>query len=521
MASLVIERGPDSGKRIHLDEFPVTIGRDRKNTVMLRDHETSRHHLRIKKRGNLYILEDLESMNGTFINGDRVINSTLKNGDKILLGTSEIIFHTSAQTINLSSEFLNFEAQPNIQNELGPAIHIHELEQKNHFDASRFDPSTVANALIRDTSAIRDIFHHHSNVLVTDNLSEASRTLLKSVGNLMPKATRAAIFMWSEASRQLVPFGSRNYGPPAPFFLNQNALEDSISRKQGIILKAVKQKSSSCHRLILPMIHNDHVIAIIHIEYHQEKSIPPREIELAQTLLNRCSATFETMLLRQSLDAWLVGMIETLIATVEAKDTYTRGHSERVSRYAMVIGEELKLKRDVKKLLLISSLCHDIGKIGIPDSILKKASLLSAEEYAEMKLHPTIGADIISHIPNAKRILSGVKYHHEKWDGTGYPEALAGEEIPFFGRIVAIADVFDAMVSGRSYSGFVDQNDAIERLTKEKELFDPEILKAFINAHENGSLSLKNSTQNNIILSESETSDTFEELKTKNEKIKK
>ncbi|MBF0443137.1 MAG: HD domain-containing protein [Oligoflexales bacterium] len=146
--------------------------------------------------------------------------------------------------------------------------------------------------------------------------------------------------------------------------------------------------------------------------------------------------------------------------------------------------------------MMISSLCHDIGKVGIPDNILKKASHLSAEEYEEMKLHPTIGANIVSHMPNAQRFISGVKYHHEKWNGTGYPEGLKGEEIPFFGRIVAIADGFDAMVSGRIYSGFMNQIEAVEKLSEEKELYDPEIFKVFLRANENGRLTIKTSTQN-------------------------
>jgi HD-GYP domain-containing protein (c-di-GMP phosphodiesterase class II) len=199
--------------------------------------------------------------------------------------------------------------------------------------------------------------------------------------------------------------------------------------------------------------------------------------------------------MRQELDSWMVNMVETMVATIEAKDTYTFGHSERVCRYSLAIADELQLARDIRKQLMISALCHDIGKIGIPDSILKKASLLSNEEYQEMKQHPEIGADIISNMPNAQRFLSGVKYHHERWDGTGYPEGLAGEEIPFFGRIVALADAFDAMVSGRSYSGFIDETDAVEKLEKEAELFDPEILKAFLKAWDNGRLTQRTSTK--------------------------
>jgi HD-GYP domain-containing protein (c-di-GMP phosphodiesterase class II) len=198
------------------------------------------------------------------------------------------------------------------------------------------------------------------------------------------------------------------------------------------------------------------------------------------------------------MDSWMLGMVDTIISTIEANDTYTRGHSERVSKYSMAVADELKLNRETKRLLMISSLMHDVGKIGIPDNILKKAALLTAEEYEEMKLHPSIGADIVSHVPDAHRFISGVKHHHEKWDGTGYPDGLVGEEIPFFARIVAIADVFDAMVSGRSYSGFIDQSDAVTRLSDEKDIFDPEVVRAFVRAYENGSITLKTSTQNNL-----------------------
>ena len=218
---------------------------------------------------------------------------------------------------------------------------------------------------------------------------------------------------------------------------------------------------------------------------------------MIQSVIQRCSPGFESLMLRREIDGWLIGTVETMIAAIEAKDTYTRGHSERVSKYSMAIADALKLKRETKRLLLVSSLCHDIGKIGIPDSILKKAGILSADEYEEIKLHPNIGAEIIRGLPNANRVVSGIKHHHEKWDGTGYPDGLAGEEIPFFGRIVAIADVFDAMVSGRSYSGFIDQSEAVERLSAETDLFDPEIFKAFVRAYENGSLTQKTSTKNN------------------------
>ena len=341
----------------------------------------------------------------------------------------------------------------------------------------------------------------HGNLVVISELEESAKTLLKHLGQLLPRASRAAFFLWSEPNRQLVPIAATQFRQDVPFLISRRALEDVLYRQRGVLLPSDCEASEkSRNRVILPMIHTGRCICLVHIELDPKaKKVSHKELVAAQSLISRAGPTVESLMLRAELDTWLVGMIETMIATVEAKDTYTRGHSERVSRYSMAIAESLKLNAETKKLLMVSSLCHDIGKIGIPDAILKKASILTAEEYQEMKYHPTIGAEIISHMPNANRIVSGIKYHHEKWDGTGYPEGLVGEDILFFGRIVAIADVFDAMVSGRAYSGFMDQAEAVERLQEEADLFDPEILKAFVQAFEDGTLTLKTSTQNNIL----------------------
>ena len=143
--------------------------------------------------------------------------------------------------------------------------------------------------------------------------------------------------------------------------------------------------------------------------------------------------------------------IETLRFTVEAKDTYTRGHSDRVSEYSVLLGKKLGLSDDDVNTLRIGGLFHDIGKIGVPDSILLKESKLTDDEYSEIKNHPAIGAHILSNATIFKDVLPIVKHHHERYDGNGYPSKLKGEEIPYIARIAAIADSFDAMTSKRTY----------------------------------------------------------------------
>lgn len=153
----------------------------------------------------------------------------------------------------------------------------------------------------------------------------------------------------------------------------------------------------------------------------------------------------------QKLEQSYMESIQTLRYTVEAKDVYTRGHSDRVSEYAVLIGKALNLSEDELKDLKIGGLFHDIGKIGVPDSILLKTDKLTDDEYSEIKNHPTIGAHILSTATIFKDLIPIVKHHHERYDGNGYPSRLKGETIPYLARVTAVADTFDAMTSRRTY----------------------------------------------------------------------
>ena len=174
--------------------------------------------------------------------------------------------------------------------------------------------------------------------------------------------------------------------------------------------------------------------------------------------------------------------IETLRFTVEAKDTYTRGHSDRVSEYSVLIGKHLGLSEEDIHLLRVGGLFHDIGKIGVPDSILLKTSKLTDDEYSEIKNHPTIGAHILSNATIFEKAIPVVKHHHERYDGFGYPSKLAGENIPYLARIAAVADSFDAMTSRRTYRDSMPMDIVIEEIRKNKgSQFDPNIADTFLN----------------------------------------
>lgn len=178
--------------------------------------------------------------------------------------------------------------------------------------------------------------------------------------------------------------------------------------------------------------------------------------------------------------------IETLRQTVDAKDSYTRGHSDRVSEYACLLGRKIGLNDADMRTLKIGGLFHDIGKIGVPDSILLKPGKLTDDEYSEIKNHPSIGAHILSTATIFKDLIPIVKHHHERYDGRGYPSQLVGENIPYLARITAIADTFDAMTSRRPYRNVLELDFVINEFEKcAGTQFDPKLAPVWIDILKN------------------------------------
>jgi HD-GYP domain-containing protein (c-di-GMP phosphodiesterase class II) len=186
-----------------------------------------------------------------------------------------------------------------------------------------------------------------------------------------------------------------------------------------------------------------------------------------------------------------LGSIRMLAAAIDEKDPYTRGHSDRVAKYTLIIGRELNLTTEELEKLRISALLHDVGKIGVDDRVLKKPGALTPEEFELMKKHPSKGANIMRPVAQLAEMLPGIELHHEHVDGRGYPYGLAGDQIPLMARIIAVADTLDAMTTNRPYQSAMELDFAttqIRRLGGTK--FDPVVVEALETSIENGKLRL-------------------------------
>src|ERR1700687_6179181 len=213
-------------------------------------------------------------------------------------------------------------------------------------------------------------------------------------------------------------------------------------------------------------------LAISRGEFHQRTPVQgAAEIsELAETF-NHMAGDIEEFVvqLRQAADQnheLFLGSIRMLAAAIDEKDPYTRGHSGRVAKYSIIIGQQLGLASAELEKIRISALLHDVGKIGVDDRVLKKPGALTPEEFELMKQHPLKGANIMRPVAQLKEMLPGIELHHEHVDGGGYPHGLQGDEIPLMARVIAVADTLDAMTTNRPYQTAMELSDALRHIRK-------------------------------------------------------
>lgn len=159
----------------------------------------------------------------------------------------------------------------------------------------------------------------------------------------------------------------------------------------------------------------------------------------------------------ERLERMSMQIVKALSGAIDAKDTYTNGHSTRVAEYSREIARHAGFSKEMQDVIYMMGLLHDVGKIGVPDAIINKPAKLSDEEYAVIRSHPVMGSDILENITEFPKLSTGAKWHHERYDGKGYPDGISGEEIPIEARIIAIADAYDAMSSKRSYRNVLPQ----------------------------------------------------------------
>lgn len=344
------------------------------------------------------------------------------------------------------------------------------------------------NRAINDLTLLYQIEYHISSILSIEELLKTAVNLIDSaIGDLI-----TTIFIPDEKNEKLEIKAITPNVKIKPGF-------ESVPLYRGIVGEAMKTKrliyvadvekderyvsaiDDVNSELAIPLISGTKILGVIDFQSKLKNRFDLMTIDLLDDIAHRITTFLENAILYEKIEKSYTETIKALVLAMEVKDSYTRGHSERVTELAMKLADKIGIADGRKKLLYWASLLHDIGKIGISEAILNKPGTLDEFEFSEIKRHPVEGAKMLEQIEGLNGIVPIIKHHHENYDGTGYPDNLKGDEIPLESRILAVCDVYDAMTTIRSYRKPFSNEGAMETiLSFSGTRLDPDIVKEFL-----------------------------------------
>jgi putative nucleotidyltransferase with HDIG domain len=260
-------------------------------------------------------------------------------------------------------------------------------------------------------------------------------------------------------------------------------------RRDARFYREADEKSRYVTRNIIaaPLKVRGKVLGVLEAMNKRHGQFSENDLTLFVSLANLVASAVDNANLYQELKTTFYGTALALAEALEKRDPYTGGHTKRVWNYSRTVGHTLNLSREEMDLLMLSAILHDIGKIGVQDDILRKQAPLTREEHILMEEHTQIGADILRHVVSLEKVVPGVLNHHEKFDGSGYPQQLRGEQIPLIARIIAVVDTFDAMTTDRPYRKALSRETALAELHRCRGTqFDPTVVEAFVTSISGG-----------------------------------
>ncbi len=501
---LVVRQGQHPGRVFDVPPgVRKTIGRAPECDIRLPDQGVSRRHATIENLGYILEVVDLESANGSYINGAAVQKGTLKPGDQLALGPT----------------LLECRSRPERRRDFEPGSATIAFREEGTHTVVRKVVDTHFPGVAAAESKTEDL----ENLLRAQrNLATAYRVskLLASARDLDELFTgvidsilsaiscdRAALLLrdsaGSEPLRVMRAHEREGNGGPGEITVSRTVVQDVLENGVSTLSQDATADARYCtgqsiiqqqiRSVMCAPVSTD--VSVLGVLYTDSRSrtgaFSENDLELLALIGNQAGVAIQRAQLRAQLEQFFFDTIRAIIATIDAKDGYTHRHSERVAAFATRIAAQLGLSEEEIASVELAALLHDVGKIGVPESILNKPGRLTDAEFEQVKKHCLYGVKILGHIqsPRFDEILPGVRNHHERWDGSGYPDGLAGDDIPFLGRLLAVADVLDALSSHRSYRVGLGFDKTVEIIEKGSgNHFDPEIAAAAVALHRRGQL---------------------------------
>ena len=504
----VVRSGKEVGRTVAVNTGQtISLGRLKGCDVVVDDEAASRRHCTITAREDTCAVADLQSANGTFVNEKRISTTELQRGDKIRIGSTVIELidssaqHSAAHSAPSTTSLSLVEARS--QTIVSRAVDPTKLE----FLSQVYKRKDEAELLLSAQKYLTTL-HKVSEILSRASGVEALFDSIVSALLEVTGADRAAILMRpvdGEAHDvNMVAVRTKDGKASGAVTLSRTVVNDVIDKGISVFTddaladdryvggeSIVRQRIRSV--MCAPMRTTDAILGVLYVDSQMAREFSEAELELLAAIGNQAGIALHRAKLMAEVERLFLDVMKAIASIIDAKDGYTHKHSERVAAFGVRIARHLGFDADSRAVVELSGLLHDVGKIGVPDAILNKPGKLTDEEFAQMRLHPVHGACILSNIQSDKvvSILPGVKCHHERWDGKGYPEGLKGEEIPLLGRLLGVADFLDALTSDRSYRKGLALEEALNMVKDlEGKAFDPVVVKAAVELHARGELAL-------------------------------
>jgi putative nucleotidyltransferase with HDIG domain len=453
--------------------------------IVLDDSSVSRRHAELRFTAPAgWIVRDLESTNGTYLNGQKLA------GERPVRTKDIVQFGKIALMVDAAENGAPADQHPQILD----SIKVEAITSNSWEDAQKgliYDK----NHVLRPGETLLAVMRSNYHFVHIEKEDELLNSILNDAVSVLD-AQRGAIVLADGPKNELklkalaTGHGATSTGR---FHFSQNVAQRCFQRGESILccnvnddpqLAAAQSIADGAMASVLCVLLRTprKPLGVLHLDRTLwQKPFDEEDLHLADALAASVSAGIEAAQLVRKQREWLMNTITVFAQAIEQKDRCTADHIKRADRYAQLLGRQIGLSEEDLDRLRLGGIVHDIGKLLIKDEILNKPGKLTAVEFEEMKLHTVKGADMFASIPEWQPIVPMIRSHHERWDGKGYPDKLEGEDIPLLARVLSVVDAFDAMTNDRPYVRARPPEAAFAEIEKQSgKQFDPQLCAAFL-----------------------------------------
>lgn len=494
---LVVLTGPLQGRTVEVGDN-LTIGRSPENALQLNDMQISRRHAVVQRTANGPVIRDLSSGNGTYIGERRVLEYRLADGDIITIGPIQLRYE--ADGVKPATGIIR-DPTSSVRIEMGATDDLEASAVGNVYQTFFHAPRVgSAEQLSEAQERLAAVYEANQIISSERNLKKLFERVMDQVFRLVP-AHNGVILLRDERSGELVTEYTKFGAGQTQVTISSSIVQRACDNGEAVLTSnAASDSRFQAHMSIIseniasamcaPLVHQDETLGVIYVDTRgTTNAFGKGDVELLVALAGPAAIAIKNAQFVAKLERAYHDTLVVLANAIEMRDHYTLGHTWRVTNFALAMGRELGWSEEELKRCEMGGVLHDVGKIAVDDAILRKPGHLTEEEYAKMRIHPERGARMMQDCEQLIPLIPYALYHHERYDGKGYPFGLKGEAIPLEGRLLAVADTFDAMTSNRPYRKGLDPEVAIAELEKGKGTqFDPVCVDALVKCYREGKI---------------------------------